>query len=515
MVRLVRRHVARRGQDEGIALVVAIALVALVAMVMATVVAVAIYESAATGRDRDRAAAVQAAELALDTYMAQIDGGPVSTLPCGTGTSTVKVGPETFTIETRTTYLKENGSIADTSTHVTCDQVKAGTRAYLAHVIATAHGDAAAGQQPVARTAETLLSLTPVYTNSMNKAIYGDSGISFANHVSLYGEGGQPNADLYTNGNVKCQNNQEFQGSIYAQGSVSMSNSCRVAVDVHAGTEFRADNPSVSINGRVLVANGNATINAAFHLGQQMLVSGHINAPSSANRTAVCGTSKCFEGATVPAVPHEDFPQMTASSAAIAEWQAAGYSRVVTYSGSICNQHPPNPYNGKADWVAYDIFTNFANGNWNSDTIVISHCPQKVMYQGLNLTLPHNLVLFSDAGIVFSNNTVVESNNGTHRNLYLIQPYDAVSVHPCTNDGISLDNQVTVKDEVDVLLYSPCSVRKANNTTHYGQIYSGGNAQIDNKLTMYYRPLPVFGLTDSSTVASYAVDILYKRETTV
>lgn len=512
MVRLVRRHAELRARDEGIALVVAIALVAVVAMVVAAVAALAIYESRATGRDRSRSEAVAAAELALDTYMAQIDGGAVATVPCGSSTSTVQVGPETFTITTQTTYLKQGGSLADTSTHVTCAQLATGTRAYQAHVIATAAAPARIAQQPVSRTTETLLDLTPVFANSMNKAIFGQSGITFANHVSLYGEGGTPNADLYTDGNVACQNNQEFQGSIYAQGSVTMANSCKVAVDVHAGTEFRADNPQVSINGRVMVANGNATINAAFHLGQQMLVSGVIN---GGNKSAVCTAGKCFEHATVPAVPHQDFPQMTASTAAINEWKAAGYTNVVRFGtgGLSCTGSIPNPYNGKADWVGYQIWKNFGNGTWSTDTMVISDCSQKVMYQGLDLTLPHNLIVFSKAGFVFSNQTIVSSSDGGQRNLYLVQPYDAVSVHPCTADGISLDNQVTVKPEVDVLLYSPCSVRKANNTTHYGQIYSGGYAQIDNKLTMYYQPLPVFGLTNSTIVESYAADILYKRET--
>jgi len=512
MVRSVRRHAELRARDEGIALVVAIALVALVAMVIASVAAVAIYESRATGRDRDRSEAVAAAELALDTYLAQIDGGAVATVPCGESTSTVAVGPETFTVTTHTTYLEQGGDLADTSTHVTCAQLAAGTRAYQAHVVATAAAPARASQQPVSRTTETLLDLTPVFANSMNKAIFGQAGITFANHVSLYGEGGTPNADLYTDGDVTCQNNQEFQGSIYAQGGVTMANSCKVAVDVHAGTSFRADNPAVSINGRVMVANGNATVNAAFHLGQQMLVSGTIDGGS---KSSVCTAGKCFEHATVPAVPHEDFPQMTASTDAINEWKAAGYTNVVRFGtgGLSCTGSIPNPYNGKADWVGYQIWENFGDGTWNTDTMVISDCAQKTSFQGLDLVLPHNLIVFSESGFVFSNKTIVKSDDGGQRNLYLIQPYDAVTVHPCTADGISLDNQVTVQDEVDVLLYSPCNVRKANNTTHYGQIYSGGYAQIDNKLTMYYQPLPVFGLSNSTTVESYATDILYKRET--
>ena len=511
MVRLVRRHAERRARDEGIALVVAIALVALVAMVIAAVAAVAIYESGATGRDRARSAAVAAAELALDTYMAQIDGGAVVTVPCGNSTSTVNVGPDSFTIATTVTYLKEGGSIADPATHVTCAQLATGTRAYQAHVVATATAPARAAQQPVVRTTETLLDLTPIYANSMNKAIFGQAGITFANQVKLYGENGTPNADLYTDGDVACQNNQVFQGSIYAQGGVTMANSCQVAVDVHAGTSFRADNPNVHINGRVLVANGNATINAAFDLGQQMLVSGTIN---GGNKSAVCTAGKCFEHATVPAVPHEDFPQMTWAGASDFSTNG-GYTNVVQFGPGYlsCTGSIPNPYNGKADWVGYQIWKNFGNGTWNRDTLVIDRCDQKLMFQGLDLTLPHNLAVYAKAGFVFSNKTIISSSDGAEHNLYMIQPYDAVSVHPCTADGISLDNQVTVQDEIQLLLYSPCSVRKANNTTYFGQIYSGGYAQIDNKLEMFYKPLPVFGLVDSTVVESYSTDVLYTRET--
>jgi len=510
MMRLVRRHAGRRTDDEGIALVVAIALIAIVAMVIALVATVAIYESRATGRDRSRSEAVAAAELALDTYMAQIDGDYVATVPCGTSEQEVQVGPDTITIETTVTYLEEGGSLDDPDTHVTCDELALGVPAHHAHLIATAEPDRQAAQQSVERTVETLLELTPVYSASMDKAIFGRAGITFANHVSLYGENGVPNADIYTDGNVACQNNQEFQGSIYAQGQVTMANSCKVAVDVHAGTYFRADNPSVAINGRVLVANGNATINAKFTLGQQMVVSGTID---GGNKNQVCTSGKCFEHATVPPVPKQDFPQMLWSG-----YQdfvtRGGYTKVVRFGPGgdyACTGTIPNPHNGKADFVGYTIYSNI--NSWNANTVVLVDCPQKVMYQGLDLTLPHDLVIYSKAGFVFSNKTIVASTSSSeNRSLYLIQPYDP-AVGTCTSDGISLDNQVTVRDEVDVLLYSPCNVRKANNTTYYGQIYSGGYAQIDNKLEMFYKPLPVFGVTSSDTVEAYHTDILYKRET--
>ena len=176
-----------------------------------------------------------------------------------------------------------------------------------------------------------------------------------------------------------------------------------------------------------------------------------------------------------------------------------------------CTGSIPNPYNGKADWIGYWIFQH--GPTLSADTIIISDCAQAVMFQGLDASLNRNLVIFSEAGFVFSNTTTISSTDGGQRNLYLIQPYDAVSVHPCTTqDGISLDNQVTVTPEVSVLLYSPCNIRKANNTTHYGQIYAGGVANINNKLTMYYDPLPVHGTQASSTIESYSLEIQFKRE---
>src|SRR5665648_222212 len=349
----------------------------------------------------------------------------------------------------------------------------------------------------------------------MTKAIVGDRGVVLANHADIFGENGQPNADVYTNKSVICSNNQQYHGSIYAQENVILSNSCWVAVDVHAGLRFEGNNSGVTVNGRVMVANGNATMVNNMHVGQDVLVSGTIESGAT---TGVCATGKCFEGATVDPVPYQDFPIMNADPVAIAEWQAAppdggGYADVVRFGtgGMPCTGSIPNPYNGKADWIGYWIYQN--GPTLSADTIIISDCAQAVMFQGLDASLNRNLVIFSEAGFVFSNTTTISSTDGGQRNLYLIQPYDAVSVHPCTTqDGISLDNQVTVTPEVSVLLYSPCNIRKANNTTHYGQIYAGGVATIDNKLTMYYDPLPVFGVQASSTIESYSLEIQFKRE---
>jgi len=347
----------------------------------------------------------------------------------------------------------------------------------------------------------------------MTKAIFGDGGVVLDNHAEIFGENGQPNADVYTNKSVTCNNNQKFHGSIYAQENVILSSSCWVAVDVYAGLRFEGNNSGVTVNGRVMVANGNARMVNNMHVGQQVLVSGTIESGAT---TGVCATpNKCFTDATVAQVPQQDFPIWNADNYAITDWQTkGGYSTVVVRFGSggeSCTGSIPNPYDGKADWVGYQI--SLRAPNLTAPTLVVSDCSEPLTFKGLDLTLKKNLVIYSKAGFVFSNTTTISSTDGGQRNLYLIQPYDAVTVHPCTTqDGISLDNQVTVTPEVSMMLYSPCNIRKANNSTHYGQIYAGGVANISNNLTMYYEPLPVFGESASSTIESYSLEIQFKRE---
>ena len=511
MIGIVRRHVRRADGEEGIALVVAIALIGVVGMLIVTMVAVAMYESRASGRDRQRSQAVMAAEQSVDMLMAQIQGASTATLPCGTlATQPVSVVSDRLAVVPTVQYYDEAGNPLND-----CATIRAGTtRAYSALISASATSEAIANQAPAVRSIEMLVSLEPEFANDMTKAIFGDAGVLLDNHAEIFGENGQPNADVYTNGNVSCRNNQMYHGSIYAQGSVVLESTCWVAVDVYAGTRFEGRNSGVNVNGRVMVAHGNAYLTNNMSIGQQVLVSGTVETGAT---SGPCATpNKCFEGAIVAPVPRIDFPIMNADD--LSEWQApltaegGGYSGTVVRfgpGGQSCTGSIPNPYNGKADWVGYQIA--LLAPTLTEPTIVVSHCgTQKLMFQGLDLNLKNNLVIFSDSGFVFSNTTRISSTDSGRRNLYLIQPYDMMG--SCSGDGIALDNQVTVKPEVDVLLYSPCNIRKANNTTHYGQIYGGGQVTINNKLTMQYHPLPVFGVEASSTIESYSVEIDFKRE---
>ncbi len=518
MVGLVRRRMRGSG-EEGIALVVAIALIAVVGMLIASMVAVAMYESTASGRDRQRSQAVMAAERAVDSLMAQIQGAATASLPCGVQASqNVSVVSDTLTVTPSVTYYDQAGHVIND-----CIALRAGTtRAYSSLISAKATSLARGNEVPATRAMEMLVTLTPAFANDMNKAIFGDGGVAMANHVKLYGEGGQPNADVYTNKNIVCDNNQEFHGSVYAKGSVTMSNTCWVAVNVYAGTGFYGQNSGVTVNGDILVANGGATLDKNMSVGGHVRVSGTVGNSDVWSSGRVCGTSgKCLPGQTVPPVPQQPFPIMNwgvGTPDAKTDWTSAGYTNYVEFprtEGGVtygCGWMNSGPYNGSGDGIAAWLAT--YGPTLTQDTLIYANCSQPMSTQNnLGIKINKNVVIYSKSGFTFAGNTKIESTHtGQARNLYLIQPYNAVSTHPCTSGGIALDNQVTVTNDINVLMYSPCNIRKANNTTYFGQIYAGNVAQVDNQLTMYFKPLPIFGVMSSTTVESYSVEIEYKRE---
>ncbi|WP_199424066.1 hypothetical protein [Actinotalea solisilvae] len=518
MTHSLRARLAERARgDEGIAIVVAVSLVGIVAVLVLALVATAVHESGASGRDRQRSSAVMTSEAQVNDLVAHVQSTAPGSLPCGT------VPPETIsTITDQLDVTAEVAYFTAGDVQVDCADVLAGVQVAKATITATSVSDPLLDQQVARRTVETLLRLTPSWGNDLDKAIFGNGGVTLANHASIYGQNGQPDADVYTNGNVTCNNNQHYYGSIYAQGTVSMSNQCVVEVDVHAKGGFSATNPQVSVNGRVLVSNGNASL-GKMQLGQQARASGSVTSDSG-GPCYPATNGKCVSGVAVPPPAALAFPILKWDAATQTEWANNGYTNVVTFprAGFPCGWYTgPNlvgptghstNLNGKADGVGAWLF---ANGHTlTQDTIVVSTCSDPVTLQGIGFTLKDNLAIFANGGVTFSGNSQITSTTSDSRNLYLIQPYDA-KPFGCNQDGIALNNQVTVHQTVDVLLYSPCNIRKANNTTHYGQIYAGGQAIIDNQLTMYYQPLPVWGVvTASAAIEYYNVDILYVRENT-
>lgn len=475
--------------DEGIALVVSITIIGLVSILMLTMVAYALRESGSSGRERQRASAVMTAEGQVDTMLARIQGATPATLPCAETVTTGSGTPDETTVATTVTYY-------DASNTVIACPVPATAAVTSAVVKSQASVTPLANQSQAKRGVESLIQLTPTFNNGLDEAIFGHSGVRLSNNGTVTGQSGQPDANIYTNGDFVCDNNQRYNGSIIAQGGITLSSTCTVDVDAWSRTGFEATNTGVTVGGRVLVSDGNAT------LVQNATVAGTIRTSGSI-AWAACTPAKCFPNASVQPPPYQDFPVLQWDAATAAEWYAAGYTTVVTNNDCTVSGNS----NGPGRWMLDEA------RNISGKTVLLTDCQVVIKNNGNLIELDDDLAVFAKGGFDFRNSVTIRSEDADQRNLYLVQPYDAVAVHPCTTTGISLQNQVTVEDSVAMLLYSPCSIRKANNADYAGQIYAGGEAVIDNRLVMQYRSLPVWGVTTPTTVVnSYDLDIVYKRE---
>lgn len=510
MIGFMRRHIRRAHGDDGIALVAAIALMGLVGALIAALVAVAMAETRSTGRDRQRSQAVMAAEQRVDSIVALIQSTPLADLPCDSQTTLpVSVGSDDLSVQAEVQYYD---STVSTDVPLGCADVRAGTAVPdRAAISAKAVSDPLLNEPAATRTVEVLLRLEPVFSTDMEFTILGYAGVTLANRANILGTDGQPNADLYSNGDVICNNNQEFHGSIYAQGSVFLQGQCVVMVDVHAKAGITVTSPSSNIGGQALVSNGNIQLNKAG-LGQQARASG---TALSTNGTACSGTpSKCFSGVTVPPPPKQDFPVWNWYGSE-SKWTSNGYTGFQyfpqgqfgcgMYNGSV------HSLNGKVSGVT--AWLAIYGPGLSQDTVLYANCPADYVrtQNNVGITIGASVAIFATGGINFSGNTQITSATATHHDLYLIQPYDSMTLG-CEYDGIVMDNQVTVDPTVDVLMYSPCDIRKANLSNYFGQIYAGGEVLIDNQIQMEFKPLPAFGRTESTVVESFDAEIMYKRE---
>jgi hypothetical protein len=482
----------RPGDDEGVALLVAVALTALAAAMMITMTIVVIRENKDTGRDRDRSVSVMTAEGGIDTALAQIQGNAVASIPCGTTTTSgSSANPEVVTLTTTVTYFDASG------TQLSCPLTDT-MYAAQASVRSTAVSMPAGGGMKVQRTMETLVQLKPKYANDLDRAIFGQAGVQVAQNFDLYGQNG-PDADVYTNGDFSCSQNEHFRGSIYAQGAINLSGSCTIDVNANSKTGFTMSNSQASVGGDVLVSNGTANITAGTVGGKVKAVS---VTPSS---YCTSNPNKCVTGTgAAPAPPVIAFPQL----GAIQPWLDNGYTEVDL---NACDNSQNSP----------DGFLAIKGQSLTGKTLinVTGNCPLRFQTNVKTVTLNQDVAIFDPYGIDLENSLTFTSKDSTNHYLYFVQPYGS-TCGPATGSsgsnafplGIYLGNLVTMDPTISELLYSPCDVHKANQSSTYGQVYAGGTAYVDNKTDAHYVPGPVFGAVVTKRVLSYTADILYKRE---
>jgi hypothetical protein len=490
---------APRG-DDGVALVYAIAIVGLVGIMMLTLVSISISDGKQTGRDRARSQAVTSAEGAVDLALAQVQAAALADIPCGGTVTNVEAVPDSMQITTTVQFYASNGS------PLTCPPASnvIATQALIKSVsVATPAG----GGSTATRSVETLVQLAPKMANDLDKAIFGNAGVTIGQNFDLYGQSG-PDADIYTNGDFSCANNQRVRGSVIAQGTITLSNRCTIDVDAWSRNGVTLSNANSLVSGDVLVSHGNATISAGSVGGKVQAVDVLPDSWCTAN------PAKCVEGeAAAPPPTQQEFPQIKGDNETIEVWKTeGGFSNVVELNGCTATDMT-NP----GRWIA-------ANASGLSEkTLVRTRCRVTFPPSVNNVKLNRDLAVFADAGIEISQTVIFSSTDTTVRQMYLINPYDfadrlsgatCASIDPQNpgSAGIRLTQQVQMTTTLKELLYSPCDIEKRNLGALTGQVYGGGMVTIGQQTNVTYAPMDVFGVISQNIVESYTADVLYKRE---
>jgi hypothetical protein len=468
----------------------AIMLIAISASLMTVLLAYTLSEVRQTAQLRQRNSAIAVAEGAVDQMVDTITlaTGDPSGLPCTATASAHSAPPDVFQVSTSVTYYDAAGG------QLPCP-VTAGEPA-RALVRSVATGQTLPGTRSARRVMEALVQLgAPAYGLRLDKAIYSNQSMTVTNQATVSGSGAGADADIYTNGSFTCSNRQTFYGSVSARGSISLSNSCFIAGDAWARTGFSTHHPSDGVGGSVLVSGGSAS------LASKSSVAGTVRA-SGAISWSQCTAAKCFPGTSVPEPPEVPFPRLDWDDATRQAWAVAGFTQVIenddcTVSGGV---------NGPGRWLLEHADDSAV------PTILRTHCALILDHGNDTVTLGGDVAVFADGGVFLTKNTRVTSTDASARHLYLVQPYSAAPL-PCTADGIVLGNRVVLDTMVNMLLYSPCTVRKANLSTLTGQVYSGGAVTLENQLDMIYQPLPVYGVTDGAGHGQqWQAGLLAKRE---
>lgn len=504
---------SREGREDGVAILMSLAVVMVVGILVVVIAATAIYETSASGRDRQRATTVSTAEGAVDTVMATIQTSTVANYPCPTSPTSTSVLGDELGVVVEVLYFDAAGDPMDCLT-----EVRAGDPVASAHIKATAEAQRINGQQVARRTIETQLNLIPQVTNLLDNAIHSDTSVKFTNKVDVYNGSEKPGdaANIYSRGDFECNNSGTYDGTIVAVGKVTLQNPCVVKGSIWAGGNVVLNNGPV-VQGSIRSA-ANISLDKGT-LGGTALARGTVSvAGGGAGHGCDGAPDKCLGGQDIdaPQPVENPFPEIKWPDAQ-SDWTAQGYTQVVTFSSATSTCGKPN---GSSSSYA----ANWMNANMAADTahstILIVDCPgDPVIFANdmNNIKLGRDLLVISRAGFAMSNSVKFTSlGPDVDRNLYLIQPAlwsgAAVTCNPTV--GINLDNQVSFEEPVRVLLYSPCDIIKANNGRTAGQIYAKGSFTWNNFSSITYDPLPVWGLDASATSAeTYDIEILYKRET--
>ncbi|MDP3972457.1 MAG: hypothetical protein Q8P61_06075, partial [Candidatus Nanopelagicales bacterium] len=372
-----------------------------------------------------------------------------------------------------------------------------------------------AGGESAARVMEAAIRLragTASWADTFDKAVFSQGNVLLDNSWSLLGA----DADFYTGGNFDCRNNSVFEGSVFAQGTGAMTNSCQVMGDLWTKGSITTSTSGISVGGNVKSSTGGLTMgNNPVPIGGNIVLAGAL-VSSNGKMPDVGGTISQNLGAFA-SPPEQAFPRITFDPA---DWTEADPKwDYMTWTAFINGIKP-------------DVSTpcQVAKAGWSINQAMVSPVGRTVVDArtvcgGGRLEFSNNneLKLRNDFTIVatefvHSGNLTVTSveEDGSPsdepRILRIIVPWttgDSCPTSPSTT--MSFANSTTFSSSVTAFFYTSGNMEMSNLVSFKGQIY-GCKVSPHNNLTLTFEAVGGPSESDAQVGSMYEVDVLYKRD---
>jgi hypothetical protein len=333
----------------------------------------------------------------------------------------------------------------------------------------------------VERNMEMQVSLQVVY-GEFNKAIFSNRSPVITSNITVYGENGN-DADMISNGDWSCQNSLTVYGTIYVQGSATMANTCRTAVDLWANGNITMSSQS-RIDHDAKSSTGSLTMSQSSSVGNNVTVGTTCTGCTTGSSGRVAGS--VTTGNVQPAPPTTVFPTMTFDAAA---WTSEGWN--IEYFTNCTTAR---------DWL-----TNASHNSSKTVLRITGGCTLSIA-QNTTITRTADVAIFTDGEITTNNNTNFVTGDAAWHSLFLIVETAASCLG--TDGRISMSNQTSFQ-QLYFFVFSPCySTFANNNSTARGQIY-GDVVSVTNNLTYTFHAMLVPGAGD---VSGYKAGTAFVRE---
>jgi hypothetical protein len=490
--------VSKRRDDQGYVLLLAVAVLLAALSVVAALTMVAIRATTNSGKFRDRASAISAAEGQVDLMVSKINAALTAApttpnWPCATTSGTIAdSGPHPVSTTTTVTYYGADG------TNLGCPGPGVIVRSATVRSVAT--GPSLPDTLPVRRVMEAVLSFTggdpvTVPVVALPRSMFSEKDVVFNNTVTVAQAPGVTMPSLYTNGNFSCNNNTALAGDLVAQGSVTAANSCTIGGSITAGGTVSTTAVQAGAGGNVMaVGNVNVT-------GGSSAVGGTIRSKGSIAWSACPGTRCTPNDASVVAPTAETLPSLPWNADVEAAWVAAGWTVIKFENPSDCTT--VGGTNAPGDWLLNQSILP------GPKTVVRTTCAVSIG-NNANVPLARDVAIVADGGVAFNTSLRLKAVNP--QSLYLIQPTNSVAPG-CSTDGIAFNNNVTFQSTVSLMAFTPCNISAAQSLNVTGQVYAGGRLTFNNSVGLTFRPMPMpIPSASGTTLQPYGITVTGKRE---